>query len=125
MFKFSQSLYDSQLILSAPEASECVWDDEEGLTSCLKINPTERVSICNDPYIDLLSKKKLTLAPPSTTDGSVYSDEEEEEDFDNDSIRQLEWDCLENSLSYVLNGEDRCSSAHSRASELVYEDIIL
>ena len=39
------------------------------------------------------------------TDGSAYS-EEEFSDFDTDSIRQLEWDWLENNLEQVL-AEDR------------------
>ena len=60
----------------------------------------------------------FTLGAPigvSTDGSSIYSDEEES-DFDNDSIRQLEWDCLERNLSNVLNGggDDRSSTTGSK-----------
>lgn len=103
--------YDSQIICTATPA-ECLWDEE---ALCLKINPTERISICNDPYTDLLNKEKPTVSyllnSSSVTDDSDDEDDIET-DFDNDSIRQLEWDCLENSLTYEFNDVDgRCSPA--------------
>lgn len=65
----------------------------------LTINPTERVSIINDPYTEILLQKKFN--EDATTDGSVCSDDDMTE-FDTDSIRQLEWDCLESSIEAIL-----------------------
>ena len=80
----------------------------------IRINASERVCLSNDPYTDLLLMKPVTKLETSTTDGSIYSDEEELSDFDNDSIRQLEWDCLEKNLTRVLDGDDRSSTTGSR-----------
>jgi len=93
------------------KSSVYFFDNDEPPT--IKINASERVCLSNDPYTDLLMKPATTLET-STTDGSVYSDEEEMSDFDNDSIRQLEWDCLEKNLTRVLDGDDRSSTTGSR-----------
>ncbi|XP_057305122.1 calsyntenin-2-like isoform X2 [Hydractinia symbiolongicarpus] len=81
-------------------SSEYFWDEGE-LPMRLTINPSERVSITNDPYVDIILKQPTN---GSTSDESVFSDDDET-DFDTDSIRQLEWDSLENSLDAILEEE--------------------
>ena len=89
--------------------------DGRGRNPTIRINPSARVSISNDPLKELLLKRSSmgsssSLSNADEDDGSIYSDEESE--FDNDSIRQLEWDCLEKDLTNVLNGvgDDRSST---------------
>lgn len=115
-YKFNQAYFDTQVVVTPPEYA---WD-EEGLASCLKINPTERISICNDPYTDERISRERTvqtnLSPLlesfSNTDESEEEEEDIETDYDNDSIRQLEWDCLENSLTYMIEGGELYSPTH-------------
>ena len=95
-------------MVSLPKSSDCVspdfyWD-EEGLSMRLIINPSERISIINDPYSELLLKQRRYDETLSATEGSIYSDEDLS-DFETDSIRQLEWDCLENNLDEILQEE--------------------
>lgn len=97
---------DEEIVTANHNApTEYFWD-EEGLPMTLTINPSERVSITNDPYADILLHKDLFIERGSVTEGSNYSDDEEDTEFDTDSIRQLEWDCLENSIDTILLQED-------------------
>ena len=100
----------------------------------LIINPSERISILHDPYNELLSKQRRRDVTSYDdgglsvldTEGSVYS-EEDFSDFDTDSIRQLEWDWLENNLEEVLE-EDRMMTEireGKRKKEELYEEVFL
>ena len=96
--------------------------DDRGHNPTIRINPSARVSISNDPLKELLLKKSSMATSCSSSitqdddddddDDDDYSDEE----FDNDSIRQLEWECLEKDLTNVLNGigDDRSSTCSAR-----------
>ena len=90
--------------------------DDRGHNPTIRINPSARVSISNDPLKELLLKKSsmATSCSSSITQADGYSDEESE--FDNDGIRQLEWECLEKDLTNVLNeiGDDRSSTCSAR-----------
>ncbi|XP_066926923.1 calsyntenin-1-like [Clytia hemisphaerica] len=98
------------------EASiSAVYFMDDNMTPSIRINSSDRVSISNDPLKEILLKKAGAPIGVSMDGSSIYSDEEES-DFDNDSIRQLEWDCLERNLSNVLNGggDDRSSTTGSK-----------
>ena len=118
-------------MVSLPKSSECVspdfyWDDQ-GLSMRLIINPTERISILNDPYSELLLKQRHDDTLLGTeTEGSVYS-EEDLSDFDTDSIRQLEWDWLENNLEEVLKEDKLITEVREgkRKKEDLYNEVFL
>lgn len=101
---------------SSQVPTEYFWE-EEGLPMRLTINPTERVSITNDPYTEILLQKKFN--EDATTDGSIYSDDDMTE-FDTDSIRQLEWDCLESSVEAILQEQkERIGSSSDARTTIV------
>lgn len=102
------SVEDQQNMMNSfgSTTSDFYWEGE-GQSLCLRINPSKRVSITNDPYTELLTKQRTLNERWSNSDSDnlSYSDDDTYNTFDTDSIHELELECLESNLHEILEEE--------------------
>ena len=88
----------------------------------IQINPSERISITNDPYSEeLLRRNSMPDSDGFASDEDGDDDDDVNNDSDTDSIKQLEWDCLESSLDAILSDDEAINSLLNVKQQASYD----